>query len=350
MRILLTGGCGFIGSAVIRHLLRHTEHSIVNVDKMTYAASEAALEEAGTHPRHVLIRADIADHAAINQIVATHQPDAVMHLAAESHVDRSIDGPGPFIQTNIVGTYVLLDVLRRYWVDLPAARKAAFRFHHISTDEVFGALGPNDPPFTETTAYDPRSPYSASKAASDHLVRAWFHTYGLPTIVSNTVNNYGTWQFPEKLIPLVTLNALEGQPLPVYGDGSNQRDWLFVEDHAEALVRVVEHGQPGATYAIGARQPRTNLEVVHAICAALDARLPDPAGPRSRLIHFVTDRPGHDFRYEIDPTRSEQALNWRAPHDFTAGLAKTVDWYLANRAWWEPIRAARYAGQRLGKA
>jgi len=350
MRILLTGGCGFIGSAVVRHLLRHTDHSIVNVDKMTYAASEAALEEAATHPRHLLIRADIADHAAISQIVATHQPDAVMHLAAESHVDRSIDGPGPFIQTNIVGTYVLLDVMRRYWADLPVARKAAFRFHHISTDEVFGALGPNDPPFTETTAYDPRSPYSASKAASDHLVRAWFHTYGLPTIVSNTVNNYGTWQFPEKLIPLVTLNALEGQPLPVYGDGSNQRDWLFVEDHAEALVRVVEHGQPGATYAIGARQPRTNLEVVHAICAALDARLPDPTGPRSRLIHFVTDRPGHDFRYEIDPTRSEQALDWRAPHDFTAGLTKTIDWYLANRAWWEPIRAARYAGQRLGKA
>ena len=348
MRILLTGGCGFIGSAVIRQLLRHTEHSIVNVDKMTYAASEAALEEAATAPRHLLVRADIADHAAMAQIVATHQPDAVMHLAAESHVDRSIDGPGPFIQTNIVGTYVLLDVLRRYWADLPAARKTSFRFHHISTDEVFGARGPGDPPFSETTAYDPRSPYSASKAASDHLVRAWFHTYGLPTLVSNTVNNYGVWQFQEKLIPLIILNALEGQKLPVYGDGSNVRDWLFVEDHAEALVRVVEQGQPGATYAIGARQPKTNLQVVHAICDAIDARAPDPAGPRRRLIHFVTDRPGHDFRYEIDPTHSEQALDWRARHDFTAGLGKTIDWYLANRAWWEPIRAARYAGQRLG--
>lgn len=350
MRILLTGGCGFIGSAVVRQILRNTDHSIVNVDKMTYAASEAALEEGRTDRRHVLIRADIGDHAAITDIVATHQPDAIMHLAAESHVDRSIDGPGPFIQTNIVGTYVLLEVMRRYYAALPAARQLGFRFHHVSTDEVFGALGPNDPPFTETTAYDPRSPYSASKAASDHLVRAWHHTYGLPTLVSNTVNNYGPWQFPEKLIPLVTLNALEGQKLPVYGDGSQQRDWLFVDDHAEALVRVLEQGQAGATYAIGARQPRSNLAVVHAICDALDARIPDPAGPRRRLIHFVTDRPGHDFRYEIDPTRTEAALDWRAPHDFAAGLGKTIDWYLANQAWWAPIRAARYAGQRLGKA
>ncbi len=350
MRILLTGGCGFIGSAVVRHILRHTDHSIVNVDKMTYAASEDALEEGFVNRRHLLIRADICDHAAMAEIVSTHQPDAIMHLAAESHVDRSIDGPGPFIQTNIVGTYVLLDVMRQYYAGLPAARQARFRFHHVSTDEVFGALGPTDPPFTETTPYDPRSPYSASKAASDHLVRAWFHTYGLPTLVSNTVNNYGPWQFPEKLIPLVTLNALEGQKLPVYGDGSQQRDWLFVEDHAVALVRVLEHGQPGETYAIGARQPRTNLEVVHAICDALDARLPDPEGPRRRLIHFVTDRPGHDFRYEIDPTRSEAALDWRAPHDFSAGLGKTIDWYLAHQAWWGPIRAARYAGQRLGKA
>ncbi len=350
MRILLTGGCGFIGSAVVRHILRHTDHSIVNVDKMTYAASEDALEEGLADRRHQLIRADICDHAAMTGIVSTHQPDAIMHLAAESHVDRSIDGPGPFIQTNIVGTYVLLDVMRQYFAGLPAARQARFRFHHVSTDEVFGALGPNDPPFTETTPYDPRSPYSASKAASDHLVRAWFHTFGLPTMVSNTVNNYGPWQFPEKLIPLVTLNALEGQKLPVYGDGSQQRDWLFVEDHAAALVRVLEQGRAGETYAIGARQPRTNLEVVHAICDALDARLPDPAGPRRRLIHFVTDRPGHDFRYEIDPTRSEAALDWRAPHDFSTGLGKTIDWYLAHQAWWAPIRSARYAGQRLGKA
>lgn len=350
MRLLLTGGCGFIGSAVIRHVIRNTDHTIVNIDKMTYAASEDALEEARHGNRHVLVRADIADHAAMRAAFATYRPDAVMHLAAETHVDRSIDGPGPFIHSNVVGTYTLLDAARAYWADLPAERRAGFRFHHVSTDEVFGALGPQDPPFTETTAYDPRSPYSASKAASDHLVRAWFHTYGLPTIVSNTTNNYGPWQFPEKLIPLVTLNALEGRALPVYGDGSNQRDWLFVDDHAAALVRVVEQGQPGATYAIGARQPRSNLQVVRAICAALDARQPDPAGPRERLISFVTDRPGHDFRYEIDPGRTEAALDWRAPHDFETGLGRTIDWYLANQAWWRAIRAGTYAGQRLGQA
>ncbi|MBU6498640.1 MAG: dTDP-glucose 4,6-dehydratase [Rhodospirillales bacterium] len=350
MRILLTGGCGFIGSAVVRRLIAASDHIVVNVDKLTYAASPEALEGARTHPRHLLVQADIADHAAMREVFATHRPDAVMHLAAETHVDRSIDGPGPFVTSNIVGTYTLLDAARTHWESLPAAARAAFRFHHISTDEVFGALGPGDPPFTETTAYDPRSPYSASKAASDHLVRAWHHTYGLPTMVSNTVNNYGPWQFPEKLIPLILINALEGRPLPVYGDGSNQRDWLFVDDHAEALVGVLERGAPGATYAIGARQPRSNLAVVEAICAMLDARLPDPAGPRHRLIRFVTDRPGHDFRYEIDPTRSEAALGWRAAHGFEAGLARTIDWYLANREWWEGVRAARYAGQRLGAA
>ncbi len=350
MRILVTGGCGFIGSAVVRHIMRASGHSIVNVDKMTYSASEDALEEALGDPRHVLVRADIADADAMAQVFATHQPDAVMHLAAESHVDRSIDGPGAFVRTNVVGTFVLLDAARAYWAGLPAARKAAFRFHHISTDEVFGALGPGDPPFTETTAYDPRSPYSASKAASDHLVRAWHHTYGLPTLVSNTVNNYGPWHFPEKLIPLVTLNALEGKILPVYGDGSNERDWLFVEDHAAALLLVLERGEIGATYAIGARQPRSNLDVVKAICAAVDARVPDPAGPRERLISFVTDRPGHDFRYEIDPSCAEKALGWKAAHGFEAGLAKTVDWFLAHRPWWEKIRAGNYAGQRLGKA
>src|ERR1035437_9191814 len=343
MRILLTGGCGFIGSAVVRHLIRATGHSVVNVDKMTYAASEEAVEEARGHPRHVLVRADIADHTAMRAAFASHQPDAVMHLAAETHVDRSIDGAGPFVHSNVVGTYTLLDVAREYWAGLPAERRAAFRFHHISTDEVFGALGAGDPPFTETTPYDPRSPYAASKAASDHLVRAWHHTYGLPTMVSNTVNNYGPWQFPEKLIPLVTLNALEGKPLPVYGDGSNMRDWIFVEDHAEALVRVLKRGQPGAPYAFSPRQPRTNLPVGRGICAALDARLPDPAGPRERLITFVPDRPGHDFRYEIDPSNSERALNWRAAHDFDRGLARTVDWYLAIPSWWERIRAAGYA-------
>jgi dTDP-glucose 4,6-dehydratase len=347
MKILLTGGCGFIGSAVIRHLIRSTEHVVVNVDKMTYAASEDALEAARHHPRHVLVQADIVDASAMRQVFATHRPDAVMHLAAESHVDRSIDGPSDFIQTNVVGTFVLLEEARRYWASLPAPAKAAFRFHHISTDEVFGALERYDPPFTEETRYDPRSPYSASKAASDHLARAWQHTYGLPVIVSNTTNNYGFWQFPEKLIPLVTLNALEGKDLPVYGDGSNMRDWLFVEDHAAALVRVIERGEPGATYAIGARQPRTNLQVVQAICEHLDRRLPDPDGPRKRLIRFVTDRPGHDFRYEIDPGRAEDALDWRAPHDFEAGLARTIDWYLDHRSWWEGLRA-RYARQRLG--
>ena len=350
MRILLTGGCGFIGSAVIRHLIRDTDHQVVNVDAMTYAASEEALEEARMHPRHTLIRADIRDAAAMRAVFASHQPDAVMHLAAESHVDRSIDGPAAFIDTNIVGTYVLLEAARDYWAGLEQTAKSHFRFHHISTDEVFGSLGPSDPPFTETTSYDPRSPYSASKAASDHLVRAWFHTYGLPTLVSNTTNNYGPWQFPEKLIPLVTINALEGRELPVYGDGSNLRDWLLVEDHAEALVAVLQRGEPGGTYAIGARQPQRNLEVVEAICAILDELAPDPSGPRARLIRFVGDRPGHDFRYEIDPQAAERALGWRARHDFAAGLRRTLLWYLDHRDWWTRIRAARYAGQRLGRA
>ncbi len=350
MRILLTGGCGFIGSAVIRHLIRHTDHTVVNVDKMTYAASEDALEEARHDRRHTLVRADITDVAAMAQVFATHQPDAVMHLAAESHVDRSIDGPAPFIATNITGTFVLLDAARAYWSALAPAAKAAFRFHHISTDEVFGALGPSDPPFTETTPYDPRSPYSASKAASDHLVRAWFHTYGLPAFVTNTTNNYGPWQFPEKLIPLVTLNAIEGRPLPVYGDGTNTRDWLFVDDHAAALVLALQHAAPGDTLAIGAQQPRSNLQVVHAICDIVDELSPDPAGPRRRLIQFVTDRPGHDFRYEIDPARTTAALGWTAPHGFDAGLRRTIAWYRDHAPWWQAIRTAKYEGQRLGSA
>ncbi|MCW8306893.1 dTDP-glucose 4,6-dehydratase [Acidiphilium sp. PA] len=350
MKILITGGCGFIGSAVIRHLIATTGHDVINIDKMTYAASEDALDAARSNPRHTLIRADITDAAAMRSTFATHQPDLVMHLAAESHVDRSIDGPADFINTNITGTFILLEAARTYWSALPEPRKSAFRFHHISTDEVFGALEASDPPFTETTPYDPRSPYSASKAASDHLVRAWHHTYGMPTIVSNTTNNYGPWQFPEKLIPLVLLNALDGKPLPVYGDGSNMRDWLFVDDHAEALALIALNGTPGATYAIGARQPRTNLDVVTTICRILDEKIPDPAGPRSRLIRFVTDRPGHDFRYEIDPTTSETALHWHATHNFETGIARTIDWYLGHTAWWQPIRAARYAGQRLGTA
>jgi len=350
MRLLITGGCGFIGSAVIRHVLRHTDHEIVNVDKMTYAASLDALEEAHDHPRHRLVRADIADAEAMRRVFTETRPSAVMHLAAESHVDRSIDGPGDFIRTNVVGTFCLLEAARAYFATLEGAARDAFRFHHISTDEVFGALGAGDPPFNETTPYDPRSPYSASKAASDHLARAWQHTYGLPTLVSNTCNNYGPWQFPEKLIPLVMLNALEGRPLPVYGDGTNERDWLFVEDHAEALVAVVERGRVGETYCIGARQPRKNIDVVRAICAVLDRLLPDPAGPRERLIRFVTDRPGHDFRYEIEPGHAEKGLGWHAAHDFESGLRQTVQWYLDHRPWWESIRAGAYSGQRLGTA
>ncbi|MGI4744483.1 MAG: dTDP-glucose 4,6-dehydratase [Janthinobacterium lividum] len=350
MRILLTGGCGFIGSAVVRNLIRSTKHSVVNIDKMTYAASRDALEEALDDPRHTLVEADVADFATMKALFAEHRPDAVMHLAAESHVDRSIDGPAVFIQTNVVGTFSLLEAARAYWSGLEGDAKAAFRFHHISTDEVFGALEANDPPFTETTPYDPRSPYSASKAASDHLVRAWYHTYGLPAFITNTTNNYGFWHFPEKLIPLVTINAIEGRELPVYGDGSNVRDWLFVEDHAEALVRAVELGKPGETYAIGARQPRSNLQVVQAICRTLDELRPDPAGPRERLIRYVTDRPGHDWRYEIDASHAEQALDWKAEHDFETGIRRTVQWYLDHQDWWEAIRSGRYTGQRLGTA
>jgi dTDP-glucose 4,6-dehydratase len=350
MKILLTGGCGFIGAAVVRHLVRDTDHAVVNVDKLTYAASPEALEEARTHPRHVLLQADIADADAMRQAFAAHDPDAVMHLAAESHVDRSIDGSAPFVRTNIVGTWTLLEAARAHWQELPPARRAAFRFHHVSTDEVFGDLGADDPPFDETTRYDPHSPYAASKAASDHLVRAWHHTYGLPAFVTNTTNNYGPWQFPEKLIPLVALNALEGRELPVYGRGENVRDWLHVEDHARALVRALERGVPGATYGIGPRQERTNLQVVRTICAVLDELAPDPAGPRDRLIRFVADRPGHDFRYAMDPSRAEAALDWQPRFDFAAGLRHTLRWYLDNRAWWQPIRARRYAGQRLGTA
>ena len=350
MRILVTGGCGFIGSAVVRHILRRTGHDVVIVDKMTYAASLDALEEGQDHARHRLVRADIADFDAMRRVFDEAAPDAVMHLAAESHVDRSIDGPGDFIRTNVVGSFTLLEAARAYWTGLDGDARGRFRFHHVSTDEVFGALGPTDPPFTAATPYDPRSPYSASKAASDHLARAWMHTYGLPVIVSNTTNNYGPWQFPEKLIPLILLNALHGQSLPVYGAGLNQRDWLYVEDHAEALLAVLEAGEPGQTYAIGAGQPRRNIDVVLAICALLDDVLPDPNGPRSRLVTYVPDRPGHDFRYEIDPSHAQSALGWRAAHDFDSGLRRTVVWYLDNQRWWETIRAGQYAGQRLGAA
>ncbi|MCX2563653.1 dTDP-glucose 4,6-dehydratase [Acetobacter thailandicus] len=348
MRILLTGGCGFIGSAVIRHIMRATQHSVLNVDCMTYAASAETIENAASTGRYEFAQVNITDTAALNTLFEKFRPDAVMHLAAESHVDRSIDGPGVFIQTNVVGTYSLLEAARKYWSSLDKQDRETFRFHHISTDEVFGALEANDPPFTETTPYDPRSPYSASKASSDHLVRAWYHTYGLPTFVSNTTNNYGIWHFPEKLIPLITINAFEGKELPVYGKGDNVRDWLFVEDHAEALVKAVEKGKPGETYAIGARQPRTNLDVVTTICSVLDELVPDAQGPRERLIRYVSDRPGHDFRYEIDPSNAERALGWKAKHDFETGIRLTIEWYLNNKTWWEGIRARRYTGNRLG--
>lgn len=349
MKVLLTGGCGFIGSAVVRRAVKQ-QHQIVNIDKMTYAASTDALEGALTNPGHTLLRQDICDPHALRIAFEEHQPDVVMHLAAESHVDRSIDGPADFVQTNIVGTFAMLEAARAYFSRLSGDRREKFRFHHISTDEVFGALADNDPPFNAYTPYDPRSPYSASKAASDHLARAWMHTYGLPVIVSNTTNNYGKWQFPEKLIPLMIINALEEKPLPIYGDGKNTRDWLFVDDHAEALLKVVSQGTPGETYCIGARQPRKNIDVVKAICAILDQKLPSAAGARERLMTYVTDRPGHDHRYEIDPSEAENALSWKAEHDFEQGLATTIDWYLANQSWWQDIRAKTYAGQRLGAA
>lgn len=348
MRILITGGCGFIGSAVIRYALQTQQHQIINLDKMTYAASLDALEGGLAHPHHTLLRQDICDSQALKAIFNEYQPDAVMHLAAESHVDRSIDGPGAFVQTNIVGTFAMLEAARAYFAELAGEKREKFRFHHISTDEVFGALADNDPPFNANTPYDPRSPYSASKAASDHLARAWMHTYGLPVIVSNTTNNYGKWQFPEKLIPLMVINALEEKPLPIYGDGKNTRDWLFVDDHAQALLKIVTNGTPGQTYCIGASQPRQNIDVVRAICAILDQKCPSPQGARERLMTYVTDRPGHDHRYEIDPSAAQTALNWRAEHNFERGLALTIDWYLANCAWWESIRTQTYAGQRLG--
>ena len=348
MRVLVTGGAGFIGSAVVRHLMGEG-HDVLTFDKLTYAGNLASLKSVMDNERHRFVKADICDAAAVRDALDAFKPDLVMHLAAESHVDRSIDGPGDFITTNVVGTYVMLQEALRYWRELPAAQQAAFRFHHISTDAVFGSLGPEGL-FREDTPYAPNSPYSASKASSDHLARAWFHTYGLPVVMSNCSNNYGPYHFPEKLIPLVILNALEGAPLPVYGTGENVRDWLYVEDHAEALFLIATKGRPGESYNVGGASEKQNIEVVRAICAALDAQMPDAKiGPRESLIRFVTDRPGHDARYAIDFSKLKGELGWTPRHSFETGLEATVRWYLENRDWWEPLRV-RYQGQRLGLA
>ena len=346
-KILVTGGAGFIGSAVCRHLVQDLGCSVVNFDKLTYAACLQSLAGLEGSNRYAFVQGDVADREGVRAVFRDHQPDAVMHLAAESHVDRSIDSAEPFIQTNVVGTFIMLEEATRHWRALPHASAAAFRFLHISTDEVFGSLGEAGA-FTETTPYDPRSPYAASKAAADHLVSAWGHTHGLPVLTSNCSNNYGPYHFPEKLIPLIILNALEGSPLPVYGDGGHVRDWLYVEDHAKALTLMLRSAEPGRTYNIGGRNERTNLEVVQTICDLVDEAAPPlGSGPRRGLITFVADRPGHDRRYAIDPTLIQTELGWTPETDFESGIRKTVAWYLGRRDWWEPLRD-RYSGQRLG--
>ena len=347
MTLLVTGGAGFIGSALVRRLVADGRERVVNVDKLTYAGNLDSLAPVEGSPDYVFERVDICDQTAVQRIFEDHRPDAVVHLAAESHVDRSIDAPGAFVETNVVGTYTLLRETLRYWRSLDAAARNGFRFLHVSTDEVFGTLGPAGL-FDEETPYRPNSPYSATKAASDHLVRAWHHTYGLPTLTSNCSNNYGPYQFPEKLIPLTILNAIEGKPLPVYGRGENVRDWLFVDDHADALLAILEKGRPGETYCVGGHNERRNIDVVRKICSLMDELRPDPAGPHSRLIDFVTDRPGHDMRYAIDASKIARELGWNPRETFDTGLRKTVAWYLENRAWWERVRTGRYRGERLG--
>jgi len=347
VKILVTGGAGFIGSAVVR-LAVSRGHQVVNLDALTYAACLENVASVADDPNYWFEQVDIRDRAALDRVFEQHKPDVVMHLAAESHVDRSIDGPADFIETNITGTFNMLEAARKFWTD--QGKPDGFRFHHISTDEVFGSL-PNDPSiqFTEDTSYDPRSPYSSSKAASDHLVRAWHETYGLPVVLTNCSNNYGPFHFPEKLIPVVILNALAGKDLPIYGDGSNIRDWLYVEDHADALLLVVAKGQSGRSYNIGGENERTNLELVKTLCQILDQKRPKPQGSYGDQITFVTDRPGHDARYAIDPTRIREELGWRPSVTVEEGLEKTVQWYLENEDWWRPLQERHGVGQRLGK-
>ncbi len=346
--LLVTGGAGFIGGEFVRQVLKSGSARVVNLDKLTYAGNLDSLAEVANHPDHLFVQGDIADSALIGDLLREHQPNAVVHFAAESHVDRSIDGPRVFVETNVVGTFVLLMEARRYWESLDEGARSRFRFLHVSTDEVFGSLGPEGK-FSETTAYDPHSPYSASKAASDHFVRAFYHTYGLPVLVTNCSNNYGPFQFPEKLIPLMILNALEGKPLPVYGDGQNVRDWLHVQDHCSAIRRVLEAGQPGETYAIGGESERTNLQVVEAICDAVDRLRPDRTQESCRsLISYVKDRPGHDRRYAIDASKIRRELSWRPARDFETGLGETVRWYLENAGWVGRVTSGQYRRERLG--
>src|SRR5476649_2629529 len=343
MRILITGGAGFIGSALVRHLIQNTEHDVLNLDKLTYAGNLESLTSIASNSRYEFVQADIIDQAAVSAVIARFKPEAIMHLAAESHVDRSIDGPSDFIQTNIVGTYSLLEAARGYWSKLPEPEKSAFRFHHISTDEVYGDLHGVDDLFTETTPYAPSSPYSASKAASDHLVRAWHRTYGLPVVVTNCSNNYGPYHFPEKLIPLVILNALAGKPLPIYGDGMQIRDWLYVKDHCSAIRRVLEAGKPGETYNVGGWNEKPNIEVVKTICGILNQLKPRADGkPYIEQITYVTDRPGHDRRYAIDATKLERELGWKPAETFETGIRKTVQWYLDSQDWVQNVTSGAY--------